>query len=105
MLTLSTSAALYFICYLSKKITTNMVGSFLARYGKESLHIMALHLVGFKIGIEVLNLLGADIEIANHIPKLSHRIDYIIILFLTGVLFPMAFIATFREIKSFVKTS
>ena len=99
MLTISSVSALYFICWFSRKIENKSVGKFLNKCGEESFHIMALHLVGFKLGIELLNMCGANIMIASQMPLLGKNYLFVIILFLFGVLFPICFIWVFRTIK------
>lgn len=102
MLTISTVSALYVICYISQKIENTFVGNFLDWCGKNSFHIMALHLIGFKLGIEVLNSLGANIIINTQMPELGHRIDYVIILFFFGILLPLLFISLLRFFKNII---
>ncbi|MBR2154101.1 MAG: acyltransferase family protein [Bacteroidaceae bacterium] len=95
-------SALYIVCYLSRKIEFTWGGIFLEKCGKESFHIMALHLVGFKFGIIIINLLGANIFLADQMPKLGSNYLYVVILFTFGITFPLVFMYLFRKVKTFV---
>lgn len=95
-------SALYVVCYLSRKIESTWVGWGVEKCGKDSFHIMALHLVGFKLGIVIMNMFGANIFLADQMPKLGSNYLYVIILFTCGVVFPLLFIYLFRMVKSYI---
>lgn len=101
-LTGTSFSALYVVCYLSRKIEHTLGGVFFERCGKDSFHIMALHLVGFKLGILILNIAGANIGLANQMPQLGSNYLYVIILFACGILFPLCFMYLFRKMKSYI---
>ena len=100
VLTVSSVAALYIICYLCKRLETQWIGRVLSKCGKDSFHIMALHFIGFKLGITIINLLGGDINIASLKPDVGTNYFLVIYLFLFSILFSLSFIHIFREVKS-----
>lgn len=60
ILTAGTICSLYVLCFIAKKIESTIFGKFVALCGSESYYIMALHLLGFKIGTMILLSLGIN---------------------------------------------
>lgn len=101
-LTVGSTAALYIICFLSKKIERYRIGKVLELCGKESFYIMGLHIVGFKLCTMFLMALGVvDGGLENVMtPKLGSDIILLIIYTLCGLFFPVGFIYIFRRLKT-----
>lgn len=57
-LTVGSSAAIYIWGFIGKKIENSFLGAFLALMGRESLYLMAFHIVGFFICNSLLKKLG-----------------------------------------------
>ena len=58
LLVIGSVCSLYCLCFISKKIEHTIVGKCVALCGKESFHIMALHLLGFKVATFILLICG-----------------------------------------------
>lgn len=95
-------AALYVICFLSRQLEGHAVGKFLALCGKDSFYIMGLHFVGFKLGTIGLNWCGADLPLAALTAPAGDSLGLLLIYLGFGVLFPVAFMWGFRQIKAVV---
>lgn len=103
VLTISSLCALYLICFVSQKLEHCHIGKFLALCGRDSFHIMALHLVGFKIGILICNTFThGDINLATQKPELGTNYLTVACLFIFSICFSLGFIYFFRQIKTFV---
>lgn len=98
-MTLSSIAALYVVCHISQRIEKSKMGKFLSICGRDSFHIMALHLIGFKVGITLMNLLGMGVNIATQKPDLGTKYPLVAALFLFSILFSLGFIYLFRKLK------
>lgn len=99
VLTISSLSALYMICYFSKKIESNHIGKFLALCGRDSFHIMALHIIGFKVGLTIYNLSLGYVNIATQKPDLGTNYPLVVALFLFSIVFSLGFMLFFRKIK------
>lgn len=98
-LTVGTVSALYVICYLSIKLQGSVVGSALRKCGQESFYIMALQFVGFKIGVYILSYLGYNLPLAQLLAPTENKLHLMVYFVVTGALFPIAFMWTFRKVK------
>lgn len=58
LLTMSTAAALYVVCFIGRALEHSLAGRLLSACGGASFHVMALHLLCFKLGTLLLNALG-----------------------------------------------
>lgn len=59
-LLVGTIAALYALCFISKKIETNIIGKVIALVGSHSYYVMVFHLLGFKIATGILWFCGIN---------------------------------------------
>lgn len=59
-LLVGTIAALYALCFISKKIESNILGKVIASVGSHSYYVMVFHLLGFKIATGILWCCGID---------------------------------------------
>lgn len=57
-LVVGSTAAIYIIGYIGRKIEDNIVGRFLALMGKESLYLMAFHIIGFFLCNSLMKKIG-----------------------------------------------
>lgn len=101
-LTITSCACLYVICYVSKKIENNILGTVLRVAGKESFYIMGLHFLAFKALTSLLILCGYDRLLAELCPTVGSNILLFILYLVCGVALPVIFIVLFRKIKSVV---
>lgn len=103
-LTVGSTAALYAVCFISKKLETWRIGKVLELCGRESFYIMGLHIVGFKLCTMLLMALGIiDGGLENLMtPHLGHNVFLLIVYTLCGLFFPIAFMFVFRKLKSLV---
>ena len=102
VLTVSSVSALYLVCFISQKIESSHIGRFLALCGRDSFHIMALHLVGFKIGLVIYNLCFGYVNLATQKPCVGTNYPLVIGLFLFSIFFSLGFMFVFRKIKSLI---
>lgn len=103
-LTVGSTAALYTVCFISKKLEKLRIGKVLELCGRESFYIMGLHIVGFKLCtmlLMVLNIVDGGLEYLMT-PKLGNNIILLIVYTLCGLFFPVAFMYVFRRLKSFI---
>jgi fucose 4-O-acetylase-like acetyltransferase len=99
VLTLGTLCSLYVLCYIAKKIENTKIGDFFAMCGRESYYIMALHLLGFKVGTMLLSTFGYEKpwdELFSQADNLFEWILYII----TSVLFSLFVAYIIKFIKN-----
>ena len=100
MLTISSIACLYVICYFSKMIEHNFMGHALSVVGKNSFYIMGLHFFGFKACSLMLIAIGIDINLAKLTAPAGNSIILLFLYLLCGVLIPLGFMFTFRKVKT-----
>lgn len=104
VLTITSSACLYVICYLSKKLEKHKwIMQILRSVGRESLYIMGLHFIGFKIATLIVRLFGGSINIGGLVPRIGDNILLLLFYTLFGVGIPMLIILSFRRIGLMVK--
>ncbi len=101
-LTIGSVAALYVICYVSRKIENNFLGTFLSWCGNNSFYIMALHFVGFKMGTLLLLTVGVHKSLAVLTAPAGTSLTLTLFYLMMGVAFPLVFILSFRKVKSLV---
>ena len=65
LLVIGSACSLYCLCFISKKIEHTIIGKCVALCGKESFHIMALHLLGFKVATFILLICGIKKPLAE----------------------------------------
>ncbi len=97
-------AALYAICFISKKLEKFRIGKVLELCGGESFYIMGLHIVSFKLCTMLLMFLGIVDGGLEYLmtPKLGNNVTLLIVYTLCGLFFPVAFMSGFRRLKSFI---
>ena len=103
-LTAGSTAALYAVCFISRKLEKWRIGKVLELCGRESFYIMGLHIVGFKLCTMLLMALGIiDGGLENLMtPHLEHNVFLLIVYTLCGLFFPIAFMFIFRKLKLLV---
>ena len=99
MLTFSSIACLYVICYFSKKIEHNIIGHALSVVGRDSFYIMGLHFFGFKVCSLLLFAIGIDVNLAQLTAPAGNSIYLLFLYLLCGVLIPLGFMFAFRKVK------
>lgn len=99
--TVSSLAACYLLCYMSKAIAKKktVLSRLLAVIGRESFYIMALHLLGFKICTLLLNAFGADACLSALTPTVGSHVLLFIAYLAAGALLPIAFMLVYRRAK------
>ena len=101
-LSVTSVAALYVICFVSKRIENTKLGHIFAYCGRESFYIMALHFVGFKIGCMICNLMGYELQIHSLTAPAGGSVFLLIWFLAFGMLFPLIFMFVFRKIKKVI---
>ena len=102
LLTSSSIAALYVICYFSRKIENSKVGHLLALCGKDSFYIMGLHFVGFKIGTYILAYFGIHRNLSDLTAPAGTSFLLLVFYWLFTITFSLCFMALFRKMKNIV---
>lgn len=102
-LTITSGACLYVICFVSKKIENNIIGTFLRVAGKESFYIMGLHFLAFKALTYILILCGYDRLLADLCPTAGGNVGIFLLYTICGVALPVAFIKALRKVRALVK--
>lgn len=95
-------AALYAICYVSRKIEGSKIGKLLERCGNDSFYIMGLHIVGFHVLTSIMVWMGI-VQSEMSAKLMSPRICNVLLLFLYvvfGMGMPLLIMKTIRKIKS-----
>lgn len=98
-LTISSLAATYVLCYLSKAIEHNIIGHIFAKCGRDSFYIMALHLIGFKIGSLILELFGIKTDLAE-LSVTSSSFIMTMYYLIISISFSLIFMFLFRKVKN-----
>lgn len=101
-LSVTSVAALYVICFVSKRIENTKLGHIFAYCGRESFYIMALHFVGFKIGCMICNLMGYELQLHSLTAPAGGSVFLLIWFLAFGMLFPLIFMFVFRKIKKVI---
>lgn len=99
ILTISSCACLYFLCYISKKIEKTFAGKTLSMVGKDSFYIMGLHFFGFKICSLLLIAIGMNINLAELTAPAGDHVFLALLYLLFGVFAPLGFMWIFRKVK------
>lgn len=96
-------AILYCIMYLGKKIENTLVGKSLARIGRDSFYIMALHLAGMKVCTMALHAskMGGGM-LSSLTPSVGNNIVLLIIYLISGIGIPLIFMFFFRKLRSLI---
>lgn len=102
LLTSSSIAALYVICYFSRKIENSKVGHLLALCGKDSFYIMGLHFVGFKIGTCILACFSIHRNLSDLTAPAENSFLLLVFYWLFAITFSLCFMALFRKVKNIV---
>lgn len=96
------TSALYAVCFLSRKIEKCRIGKWIELCGRESFHIMALHIVGFKLFTMLLMAFGVmdgGLE-CTMTPRLGNNVLWLACYTVCGMAFPVIFVHAFRKLKS-----
>ena len=93
-------AAMYVICFFSKKLEGRWAGAFLSQCGKDSFYIMGLHFIGFKVCTLFLNGLGFNEKLSALTAPAGNSIGLLLAYLTFGMLFPLAFMWAFRKVKA-----
>ena len=103
-LSVGCTAALYAVCFISKKLEKCRIGKVLELCGRDSFYIMGLHIVGFKLCTMLLMALGIVDDGLEYLmtPQLGNNVILLIVYTLFGLFFPIAFMYGFRKLKSFM---
>ena len=101
-LTVGSTAALYAVCFVSKKLEGSRIGKWLELCGRESFYIMGLHIVGFKLCTMVLMALGVVDGGLERLmtPALNGNILLLLVYTACGMVIPLVLITLFRKVKS-----
>ena len=100
VLTVTSGACLYVVCYISKKIEkVTWIRLLLSKVGRDSLYIMGLHFVGFKFATIFLNVLGYNSNLAILVPNVEGHILFLMLYVIFGVFVPLVIIEGFRFLK------
>ncbi len=103
VLTITSCACLYVVCYISKKAARiDWIKTVLSAVGRNSLYIMGLHFIGFKIATIIINLRGFNKKLAILVPEAGSDLLLFIIYILFGVGIPLMIVFWIRVIKRFV---
>lgn len=103
-LTVGSTAALYVICFVSKKLEGCRIGKWLELCGRESFYIMGLHIVGFKLCTMMLmgiGIIDRGLE-KTMTPDLNGNVILLVIYTICGMAIPLMFITVFRKVKSLI---
>jgi hypothetical protein len=103
-LTVGSTAALYVICFVSKKLECCRIGKWLELCGRESFYIMGLHIVGFKLCTMMLmgiGIIDGGLE-KTMTPDLNGNVILLVIYTICGMAIPLMFITVFRKVKSLI---
>ena len=103
-LTVGSTAALYVICYVSKKLEGCRIGKWLELCGRESFYIMGLHIVGFKLCTMALMGIGVVDGGLERLmtPEINGNILLLLVYTACGMVIPLILIASFRKVKSLI---
>ena len=103
-LTVGGTAALYVVCFVSKKLEGCHIGKWLELCGRDSFYIMGLHIVGFKLctmALMALGIVDGGLE-KTMTPALGGNILFLVIYTAFGMVMPLVFITAFRKMKSLI---
>lgn len=98
-LTVNSCACLYVVCFISKLIEKHYLGAVIAKIGKESFYIMALHFIGFKIGSLLLLIIGQERNLAELCPSVGTNLLLLMFYMIFGVGIPLLIIVSLRKVR------
>ncbi len=101
--TLTSFAALYIICYVFRSMEGSRLSRVIAYFGQDSLYIMILHFVGFRLATMCLNHCGYSLDLAASRAPAGTSLFLMAVYLFAGVVFPILFIRTWRRIKDKIK--
>ena len=103
VLTVTSFACLYVVCYLSKLIEkSTWLNKVFSAIGRDSFYVMGLHFIGFKIGTLLLIFFGIEMPLAELLPPVGGSSLLFFYYALFGVGLPLAFMHVFRIIKNII---
>ncbi len=88
--------ALYMVCFIAKRMEFTVSGRFVALCGRESLYIMALQFVAFRLCTELLNLFGCALSPAALMPPTNGSFALLMLYIVAGLALPIIFIHLWR---------
>ena len=94
-----TIAALYAICYLSRKMEGRWLGRMIAICGRESFYIMAFQFLGFKIGTLLLSLFGIERSLSQLTAPAEGSLLLFVYYVIMGFVLPAAIVHIVRKAK------
>ncbi len=95
--------ALYVVCFVSLKIESAAVGRLVGLCGRDSLYVMALQFVAFRVCTELLNAAGFALNPAALMPSTGGSILLLSAYLLSGLLLPIAFARLWRCLRDKIK--
>ncbi len=101
--TLIAVSALYVVCFIAKRIESTIVGRVIALCGRESLYIMALQFVAFRLLTTCLNIFGCEFSTASLMPSADGSLLLLVLYLVAGLALPIAFIRSWRWTKDKIK--
>lgn len=103
VLTVTSLACLYVVCYLSKLIEKlTWINKLLSTIGRDSFYIMGLHFIGFKVATLLLNLSGAGMQLASLLPNVGGSIVLLVVYVVFGVTIPIIIVNCIRCVKKLI---
>lgn len=101
-LIVNTFLGVYAVFYLSKKIQKLKIGNFFEILGNNSLEIMALHIVAFKIAsIFIIQIFDLNKDVLSNYPTiLPINNIYTIIYLVFGIFLPLIFVKCYKFFKN-----
>lgn len=99
MLTIVSLCAIYFICFLSKKLSHTFLSGVLTYIGRNSFYIMAFHFIGFKVCSSLLTLIDIPFT-PSMVPNVGDNILLWVTYILFGTAVPLVIIFLFNKVKS-----
>ena len=102
-LTITSTSCLYIVCYLSRLIErVKWLSNIMSNIGRDSLYIMGLHFLGFKVGTHLVNAMGMNASLAQLVPRTGNNLLLMVYYVFWGVVAPLLFIYSFRVIKKVI---
>lgn len=95
------SCLIYVWGYIAKRISNTLIGRFLAMVGRESLYVMALHILGFFICNSLLKTIGvysSDSPHGLYTYNMDGNVCVLVLYILFGIGVPLLTICVFRKI-------
>ena len=103
VLTATSFACLYVVCYVSKLIDKlTWLNKVFSAIGRDSFYIMGLHFIGFKIGTLFLSWFCIEMPLAELLPTVGENRLLLFYYALFGIGLPLAFMYIFRIIRNII---